>query len=89
MHLKTFSIKGFLTLCLLAGLTTFALASISFAREPIRTVNGTVYEHLAPHQYRVAKQDFEYFMRLLDLAIAYYRDGVPVEGGKRVTAAKV
>jgi phosphatidylserine/phosphatidylglycerophosphate/cardiolipin synthase-like enzyme len=30
------------------------------------------YEHLmAPQQYRVAKQDFEYFMRLLDLAIHY------------------
>jgi hypothetical protein len=38
-------------------------------------------EHLmAPQQYRVAKTDFEYFMRLLDLAIAYYTDGV--EGGK-------
>jgi hypothetical protein len=35
-----------------------------------------VCEHLAPHQYRVAKQDFEYFMRLLDLAIAYYQEGV-------------
>jgi hypothetical protein len=29
-------------------------------------------EHLmAPQQYRAAKQDFEYFMRLLDLAIHY------------------
>ena len=42
MHLKTFSIKGFLILCLLAGLTTFFLTSLSFAREPIRTVTGTV-----------------------------------------------
>jgi endonuclease YncB( thermonuclease family) len=42
MHIKTFSIKGFLILCLLAGLTTFFLTSFSFAREPIRTVNGTV-----------------------------------------------
>ena len=40
-----------------------------------------VYEHLAPHQYRVAKQDFEYFLRLLDLAIAYYREE-EVERGK-------
>jgi micrococcal nuclease len=39
---KTSSIRGFLTLCLLAGLTTFLLTSVSFAREPIRTVNGTV-----------------------------------------------
>ena len=33
-----------------------------------------VCEHLAPHQYRVAKQDFEYFMRLLDLAYYYFED---------------
>ena len=42
MHLKTVSVKGFLILVLLAGLTTFLLASFSFAREPIRTVTGTV-----------------------------------------------
>jgi micrococcal nuclease len=42
MHLKTPSIKGFRTLCLLAGLTIFLLTSLSFAREPIRTVTGTV-----------------------------------------------
>jgi hypothetical protein len=42
MHIKTFSIKGFLILCLLAGLTTFLLTSFSFARKPIRTVTGTV-----------------------------------------------
>jgi micrococcal nuclease len=42
MRLKTSSIKGFLILSLLAGLTTLLLASPSFAREPIRTVIGTV-----------------------------------------------
>jgi endonuclease YncB( thermonuclease family) len=42
MHIKTFSIKGFLILGLLAGLTTLLLTSFSFAREPIRTVTGTV-----------------------------------------------
>ncbi len=42
MYRKTFSAKRFLTLCLLAGLTTFLLTSFSFAREPIRTVTGTV-----------------------------------------------
>ena len=42
MHLKTFSIKGFLILCLLAGLTALPFPHLSFAREPIRTVNGTV-----------------------------------------------
>jgi hypothetical protein len=39
---------------------------------------------MAPHQYEAVKKDFEYFMRLVDLAIAYYRDGF--EGGKRATA---
>jgi micrococcal nuclease len=42
MHIKTFSIKGILILCLFAGLTTFLHTSFSFAREPIRTVTGTV-----------------------------------------------
>lgn len=31
-------------------------------------------ENLAPHQYRAAKKDFEYFMRLVDLAMAYHRE---------------
>lgn len=31
-------------------------------------------EMVAPQQYEVAKKDFEYFLRLLDLAIAYYRE---------------
>ena len=39
-----------------------------------------VSEHLAPHQYEAAKKDFEYFMRLVDLAMALCRDGV--EKGK-------
>jgi len=42
MHLKTFSIKGFFALCLLVGWTPFFFTSLSLAREPIRTVTGTV-----------------------------------------------
>ena len=42
MHIKTFSIKGILILCLLTGLITLPHTSFSFAREPIRTVTGTV-----------------------------------------------
>ena len=42
MRLKTSAIKGFLILCLLAGLTTLPFPSLAFAREPIRTVAGTV-----------------------------------------------
>jgi len=42
MPLKTSPTKGFLILCLLAGLTALPFTSLSFAREPIRTVAGTV-----------------------------------------------
>jgi len=31
---------------------------------------------LAPQQYEAAIKDFEYFMRLVDLATAFYWDGV-------------
>jgi hypothetical protein len=42
VHIKTLSIKSLLILCLLAGLTILLLTSLSLAREPIRTVTGTV-----------------------------------------------
>jgi endonuclease YncB( thermonuclease family) len=42
VHIKNLSIKSLLILCLLAGLTALLLTSISLAREPIRTVTGTV-----------------------------------------------
>jgi endonuclease YncB( thermonuclease family) len=42
MRIKIFFIKGFLILCLFAGLATLFFASLSSAREPIRTVTGTV-----------------------------------------------
>ena len=29
---------------------------------------------VAPRHYEAAKQDFEYFMRMVHLAMAYYRD---------------
>jgi len=31
-------------------------------------------EMMAPQQYEAAKKDFEYFLRLLELAIAFVRD---------------
>ena len=37
-------------------------------------------EMMAVQQYDAPKKDFEYFMRLVDLAMALCRDGV--EGGK-------
>lgn len=42
MHQKISSIKAFLILALFAGLTTLPFTSLSLAREPIRTVTGTV-----------------------------------------------
>lgn len=42
MNTKTSSIKIFLILCLLAGLMNLSLTSLSLAREPIRTITGTV-----------------------------------------------
>jgi hypothetical protein len=33
-------------------------------------------EIMVSSQYKAAKKDCEYFMRLLDLAIAYYQEGV-------------
>jgi endonuclease YncB( thermonuclease family) len=42
MPQKRFSLKGLLSLYLLAVFTICSFASLSFAREPIRTVSGTV-----------------------------------------------
>jgi len=38
----------------------------------------------APQQYESAKQDFEYFLRLLDLALAYRHDWVEDGAGAPV-----
>jgi micrococcal nuclease len=42
MHIRAASPMNLLLRCLVAGLTILFLASLSFAREPIRTVSGTV-----------------------------------------------
>jgi micrococcal nuclease len=42
MHVKKSFIQGFLIVGLLTGLTTLPFTAFSFAREPIRTVTGTV-----------------------------------------------
>jgi hypothetical protein len=31
-------------------------------------------------QYKAAERDFEYFLRLIDLALAYFADGMEAEG---------
>ena len=37
-------------------------------------------EMMPPEQYSAAKMDGEYFLRLADLAIAYYYDSVETSG---------
>jgi hypothetical protein len=46
-----------------------------------------VSEYLAPQQYRAAKQDFEYFMRLLELAIQYF--GTSGKGSRKSSVGMI
>jgi hypothetical protein len=39
-----------------------------------------VSDYMPLSQYRAAKRDFEYFLRLIDLALAYFADGMEAEG---------
>ena len=39
-----------------------------------------VSEYMPLSQYRAAERDFEYFLRLIDLALAYFIAGVEAEG---------
>ena len=38
-------------------------------------------KHLAPHQHKAVKQDFEYFMRMIDLGIMYWETAPSNEDG--------
>jgi hypothetical protein len=53
--------------------------SIRMAEEALQKLIDRFYREnkvmVAPPQYEAAKEDFEYFMRLVDLAVAYYQDG--------------
>ena len=54
------------------------IESIRMAEEPGHQLVDSFYqveENLSPHQHRTAKNDFDYFMRLLDLAINYWATG--------------
>ena len=78
-------------LCIQKELTGSDAEKVKVAQEAYQELLDGFYEEyqemMAPQQYEAAKKDFEYFMRLVDLALAYYRDGV--EGGKRSTAEEV
>jgi hypothetical protein len=39
-----------------------------------------VSDYMPLSQYKAAKRDFEYFLRLIDLALAYFADGMEAEG---------
>jgi hypothetical protein len=42
-----------------------------------------VSDYIPLSQYRAAERDFEYFLRLIDLALAYFADSVKAEGKVR------
>jgi hypothetical protein len=37
-------------------------------------------DYMPLSQYKAAKRNFEYFLRLIDLALAYFADGMEAEG---------
>jgi len=37
-------------------------------------------DYMPLSQHKAAERDFEYFLRLIDLALAYFADGMEVEG---------
>jgi len=39
-----------------------------------------VSDYIPLSQYRAAESDFEYFLRLIDLALVYFIDGMEAEG---------
>jgi hypothetical protein len=56
------------------------IESIKMVEEALQQLVDRFYreneEMIALQQYETAKKDFEYFMRVVDLAMAYYRDAV-------------
>jgi hypothetical protein len=55
------------------------IESIRMAEKALEQLVDRFYQEnedmMAVEQYKMAKKDFEYFMMLVDLAVAYYRDG--------------
>jgi hypothetical protein len=66
--------------CLKKELTGSDTEKVKVAQDAYRELLDGFYEEyqdmMAPQQYEAAKKDFEYFMRLVDLAMALCRDGV-------------
>jgi len=64
------------------------IESITAAEKAFQQLVDRFYQEnvdmIPPQQYEAAKREFEYFMRLVELAIAYYQDGI--EGGNGAMA---
>jgi hypothetical protein len=60
------------------------IESIKTAEEAFHQLVDRFYqeneEMMAPRQCEGAKRDFEYFMRLIDLALAYFTDDMETSG---------
>lgn len=63
--------------CLKNELQGSDMGKVKVAQEAYRELLDGFYEEyrdmIAPQQYEIAKRDYEYFMRLVDLAMAYYQ----------------
>ncbi len=62
----------------------FDIELIRMAKEEWHQLVDRFYQEnegmMAPQQYEAAKKDFEYFMRPVDLALAYFADGMETSG---------
>jgi hypothetical protein len=58
--------------------------AIEAARQGHKDLLDSFYAEVSDYmplaQYNAAERDFEYFLRLIDLALAYFIDGVEAEG---------
>jgi hypothetical protein len=65
--------------CLKKELAGSDAEKVNVAQEAYQELLDGFYEEyqdmMAPEQYEAAKKDFEYFMRLVDLAINYWATG--------------
>jgi hypothetical protein len=64
--------------CLKKELAGSDAEKVKVAQEAYQELLDGFYEEyqemMAPQQYEAAKKDFDYFMRLVDLATAFYRE---------------
>jgi hypothetical protein len=49
-------------------------------KDLLHSFYAEVSDYIPLSQYKAAERDFEYFLRLIDLALAYFADGMEAEG---------